>query len=130
LANEDNNPSEFISSEQLGGWINAIQADHTGAAVDTCYSGQLARSINSRKRHLLVAMSADDQDRSFGDGENGYHRIREGKFGDWSDLFIFNFQKRNERDKIDVATDRASRAVGTESLNLTPRRAPGDLGGH
>jgi hypothetical protein len=129
LADEENNPSEFISFEQLGGWINAIQADHTGVAVDTCYSGQLARRIANR-RHLLVAMSADRQDLSFGDGENGYHKIRQGKFGDWSDLFIFNFQRSNADDKVDVATDRASKAVGTESLNTSPRRAPSDLGGH
>ena len=130
LANEDNHPSEFLSFEKLGEWISGIQAEHAGVAVDTCYSGQLARFIDRRKRHLLVAMSADGQDRSFGDGENGYHKIRQGKFGDWSDLFIFNFQRRNERDKIDVATDRAARAVGTESLNTSPRRAPADLGGH
>ncbi|NKE69542.1 hypothetical protein [Candidatus Manganitrophus noduliformans] len=129
LADEDSNPSEFISFEQLGKWINAIQADHIGVAVDTCYSGQLARRIRNR-RHLLVAMSADGQDLSFGDGENAYHKIRRGKFGDWSDLFIFNFQKLNADDKVDVATDRASRAVGSESLNATPRRAPSRLSGH
>ncbi|MGB7949500.1 MAG: hypothetical protein WCH75_17575 [Candidatus Binatia bacterium] len=128
LADETNAPSEFASFADVAMWINAIQANHIGVAVDTCYSGQLARRIQNR-RHLLVAMSTGPQDLSLGDGENGYHKVRRGKFGDWSDLFIFNFTAEGEDDKVDVATDRASKAIGTESLNLSPRRAPRVLTG-
>ena len=137
LFDKDDKPIGSITFKMLGEWIMGIQADHIGVAVDTCYSGQLAPFINKgkRKRHLLVAMSADDNDLSFGDEEFGYHKIiknkDEKKGGDWSDLFIVNFQRlKDDDDKVDVATYRAHKAIGTDSRNATPRKAPKELLGH
>lgn len=132
LHDAENRRTEVISFSELAGWVIALQADHAGIAVDTCYSGLLQRRLVSR-RHLYVAMSTNARRVSFGDEGAGYHvvRTRGGrKFGDWSDLFIVNFRKRRDDDKVDVGTQSASNAVGTDSLNRSPRRFPRALGGH
>lgn len=133
LADDENNErGESILFKDLGKWIMAINANHVGVAVDTCYSGQLGRYIEP-KDHLYVAMSTRPDKISIGDERNGYHRLNE-KRGDWSDLFIANFRREDEdKDKVDVVAERAWRRVGNDSHNMRwPRRAPdgGLKGGH
>ena len=84
---------------------------------------------------IALPKPADDNDLSFGDEEFGYHKIiknkDEKKGGDWSDLFIVNFQRlKDDDDKVDVATYRTHKAIGTDSRNAMPRKAPKELLGH